>query len=105
MSRFQPIFCGLLLVPWSLLSQETHSHSAPEKLGTVSFPISCAPAVQEEFDRGVALLHSFAHSAAESVELPAPLLGCVVESKARLLLLPQHSVHRLLRFGHVGVLK
>jgi hypothetical protein len=32
----------------------------------VSFPISCAPAVQEQFDRGVALLHSFAYTAAEN---------------------------------------
>lgn len=46
-------------------AQETHSHSAPEKLGKVSFPISCTPAVQEPFDRGVALLHSFAYTAAE----------------------------------------
>jgi tetratricopeptide (TPR) repeat protein len=62
----QPILCGLLLLPVSLISQEIHSHSAPEKLGTVSFPISCAPGVQQEFNRGVALLHSFAYSAAES---------------------------------------
>ncbi len=31
----------------------------PEKLGTVHFANSCAPDVQVEFDRGVALLHSF----------------------------------------------
>ena len=30
-----------------------------EKLGSVHFPISCAPAVQAEFERAVALLHSF----------------------------------------------
>ena len=42
-----------------------HDHPAPEKLGTVSFPISCAPAVQEQFNRGVALLHSFAYTPAE----------------------------------------
>jgi tetratricopeptide (TPR) repeat protein len=46
-------------------AQETHNHSAPEKLGKVSFPVSCTPAVQEQFDRGVALLHSFAYAAAE----------------------------------------
>jgi hypothetical protein len=46
-------------------AQETHSHNAPEKLGKVSFPISCAPAVQDQFDRGVALLHSFAYAPAE----------------------------------------
>jgi hypothetical protein len=38
----------------------------PEKLGAVSFPVSCKPVVQERFDRGVALLHSFAYSAAEN---------------------------------------
>jgi len=54
----------LFLFPFSL-AQEIHNHSAPEKLGKVSFPISCAPAVQEQFDRGVALLHSFAYTAAE----------------------------------------
>jgi len=46
-------------------AQETHNHAVPEKLGEVSFPISCKPAVQAEFNRGVALLHSFAYSAAE----------------------------------------
>ena len=43
-------------------AQETHDHGAPEKLGEVSFPISCAPAVQPQFNRGVALLHSFAYT-------------------------------------------
>ena len=32
---------------------------SPEQLGTVSFPTSCAPAVQAQFTRAVALLHSF----------------------------------------------
>src|SRR6266851_3353708 len=54
----------LFIFPFSS-AQETHSHGAPEKLGKVSFPISCTPAVQEQFDRGVALLHSFAYTAAE----------------------------------------
>ncbi|HEX3375063.1 MAG TPA: hypothetical protein VHS13_12695 [Edaphobacter sp.] len=58
------VFAMLFLVPFSL-AQETHNHSAPEKLGTVSFPVSCAPAVQQQFNRGVALLHSFAYAAAE----------------------------------------
>src|ERR1700704_4105072 len=48
-----------------LLAQEMHNHGVPEKLGKVSFAISCKPAVQEQFDRGVALLHSFAYAAAE----------------------------------------
>jgi len=33
--------------------------SAPERLGTVSFSVSCASAVQAPFNRGVALLHDF----------------------------------------------
>ena len=55
----------LLVVPFSP-AQETHSHPAPEKLGKVSFPVSCTPAAQAEFNRGVALLHSFAYTAAEN---------------------------------------
>lgn len=47
-------------------SQQEHQHPVPEKLGEVSFLVSCAPAVQQQFDRGVALLHSFAYSAAEA---------------------------------------
>jgi len=45
--------------------EERHSHPAPDKLGSVSFPTSCAPAVQVVFERGLALLHSFAYSASE----------------------------------------
>ena len=45
--------------------QEQHAHGGhAERLGAVHFPTSCAPAVQKEFDRGVALLHSFWFSAA-----------------------------------------
>ena len=47
-------------------AQEMHDHPAPEKLGRVSFPISCAPQSQADFNRGVALLHSFAYSAADA---------------------------------------
>jgi hypothetical protein len=31
----------------------------PEKLGKVNFPTSCAAAAQPQFERAVALLHSF----------------------------------------------
>ena len=44
---------------------EQHGHTAPTgRVGTVHFNTSCVPAVQTEFDRGVALLHSFWFSAA-----------------------------------------
>ena len=46
-------------------SAEEHSHPAPEKLGKVSFSTSCIPAVSHDFERAVALLHSFAYTAAE----------------------------------------
>lgn len=65
MFRFSRICLSLLFVfSTSLNAQETHEHGAPEKLGMVSFPTSCLPAVQQPFDRGVALLHSFAYTAA-----------------------------------------
>ncbi len=69
LDRWRILFCLLLIVPFSvsyLAAQETHDHGVPEKLGRVSFPISCAPGVQEPFNRGVALLHSFAYTAAEN---------------------------------------
>jgi len=49
----------------STVCAEEHEHPVPEKLGSVKFPISCSGNVQQEFERGVALLHSFAYSAAE----------------------------------------
>src|ERR1700761_2319487 len=47
------------------LADETHSHPPPEKLGTVTFATSCLPKVSGDFERAVALLHSFAYSASE----------------------------------------
>ena len=42
-------------------AQETHQHEHDnnEKLGRINFPISCKPAAQVEFNRAVAMLHSF----------------------------------------------
>jgi len=59
------VFILLFMFPF-LSAQEAHDHHAPEMLGKVSFPISCAPAVQEQFNRGVALLHSFAYTASQN---------------------------------------
>jgi tetratricopeptide (TPR) repeat protein len=39
--------------------------AASERLGTVSFTVSCAPAVQTSFVRGVALLHDFWYQEAQ----------------------------------------
>jgi tetratricopeptide (TPR) repeat protein len=61
-----PLLVLLLVLPASSAAQDAHNHGAPEKLGVVSFPISCQPEVQQQFDRGVALLHSFAYADARS---------------------------------------
>ena len=53
------------LFPVLSAAQDQHNHPAPEKLGTVSFQISCKSEVQAQFNRAVALLHSFAYKAAE----------------------------------------
>ena len=50
----------------ALAAQESHNHGVPEKLGKVSFPISCSPSVQADFNRGIALLHSFAYGPANA---------------------------------------
>lgn len=56
------VFGGFL--PFVAVGEPEHSHPVPGKLGTVHFETTCAPAVQADFDRGVALLHSFAYEAA-----------------------------------------
>ena len=54
-----------LAVPGTAAAQHQHDAGAtPQRLGTVRFATSCSPAVQVEFDRAVALLHSFWFSAA-----------------------------------------
>ncbi len=60
------ILISLFLCTSFVNAQDEHNHSATEKVGEVSFPTSCRAEVQQKFDRGVALLHSFAYSAAES---------------------------------------
>lgn len=55
--------CVICALP--VRSQETHSHPPPEKLGKVSFPTSCSPRVARDFERSVALMHSFAYASAE----------------------------------------
>jgi tetratricopeptide (TPR) repeat protein len=61
------ILLGTLLCASLLMAQtaDEHQHAAPEQLGQVTFPTSCSPTVQQKFERGVALLHSFAYTDAE----------------------------------------
>ena len=60
------LFILLLFSPALCAGQNSHDHPAPGNLGEVSFQTSCRPEVQIEFERGEALLHSFAYSAAEA---------------------------------------
>ena len=48
-----------LAVVTLLMISTASAQTASDKIGQVSFPISCNPAVQKPFERGVALLHSF----------------------------------------------
>ncbi len=51
---------ALTLAAYAAATQTRQPESAAgESLGTVSFSVSCAPAVRSQFVRGVALLHDF----------------------------------------------
>ena len=58
--------CTLSLAPDLSAQEPQHHHDADEELGAVYFSTSCAPAVQSQFDRGVALLHSFEYEVADT---------------------------------------
>lgn len=51
--------CFLILAAGNTVAQEHQHATTDEKLGTVHFTTSCNPAAQKQFDRAVALLHSF----------------------------------------------
>jgi hypothetical protein len=60
-------FLAILALSLSCFAQnEPHHHDTAEKLGTVSFPISCAPSTQAQFERGVAFLYSFEYEQASN---------------------------------------
>jgi len=61
-------------------TQHHHEDLTTAQLGTVTFPVSCAPDVQKPFERGVALLHSFWYEEAEKefVQIAADDPHCVM---------------------------
>jgi hypothetical protein len=70
--QLRTTFALLVYLTWfasaesqSAAAAQEHDHPVPEKLGIVKFPTSCSANVQQEFERAVALLHSFAYSAAD----------------------------------------
>jgi tetratricopeptide (TPR) repeat protein len=46
-------------------AQHSVESAPPERLGTVSFPVSCSPDLRAQFSRGVALLHDFWYEEAQ----------------------------------------
>jgi tetratricopeptide (TPR) repeat protein len=69
-----------LLPRWAAADHEhDHAHAEPDKFGKVRFATSCKPDVQPAFERGVALLHSFAYvkaaKAFEEVAAKDPACG------------------------------
>jgi hypothetical protein len=61
MKTRSPIFFAVLVAGLAAQTVLAHDEDSkpPEQLGKVSFPTSCNPKVQAQFERGVALLHSF----------------------------------------------
>jgi hypothetical protein len=61
------IACLVVLASAPARAQDEHGHEAADlgRVGTTHFPLSCMPEVQGEFDRAVALLHSFFYEEAE----------------------------------------
>ena len=57
-----------------------HEDLTTAQLGTVTFPVSCDPAVQKPFERGVALLHSFWYEEAEKefIQISADAPNCAM---------------------------
>jgi tetratricopeptide (TPR) repeat protein len=55
----------VLLGPARALAQHEHehdhAHEVPESFGTIHFPTSCSPKLASDFERAVAMLHSFAY--------------------------------------------
>lgn len=62
MVRGKLIAAILLTVAASVSRAQEHQHGNGEKLGTVHFATSCNEVARKEFDRAVALLHSFQFS-------------------------------------------
>ena len=57
---------AVLCWPCVVTAQDEHSHEGDlGHVGTVHFPVSCAPELQGEFDRAVAILHSFFYEESE----------------------------------------
>jgi hypothetical protein len=57
-ARFSSLLVIVVLVRGLGFAQDQH-HSSAENLGKVQFSVSCSSAAQPQFNRAVALMHSF----------------------------------------------
>src|SRR5436305_8952994 len=53
------LFVLLIVFAFLFASVGIPQEKTTQQLGKVHFPISCSPAAQEQFERGVAMLHSY----------------------------------------------
>lgn len=69
MRAWLPIIVSLVVLgsPASTHAQGEHSHEAGDlgRVGQAHFPVTCAPELQGDFDRAVAILHSFFYEESE----------------------------------------
>jgi tetratricopeptide (TPR) repeat protein len=63
LTRISGMAAALIAASFSF-AHEHGTEPAPEKLGSVAFETSCSPKVAADFNRGVALIHSFWHDEA-----------------------------------------
>lgn len=63
------LFCAAAVFPFTSAAQHEHGSPDAPAVGNVSFPTSCSPAVQPDFNRAVALLHSFWYKKSEETFL------------------------------------
>ncbi len=60
MKKWLGLSISLLISPALASAQDEHAgHASGGGFGSVHFEISCSPASQQQFDRAVAMLHSF----------------------------------------------
>jgi tetratricopeptide (TPR) repeat protein len=77
-TRLVPLAVAASLTATPVLSHETNQEGG--KLGSVTFPTSCDPKVQPDFERAVAMLHSFWYNLGEKTfaSILARDPGCTV---------------------------
>src|SRR5580698_9498601 len=84
MKRVACLMLFSLFFALTAVADDDHRHHHEDltaaQLGTVTFPVSCDPAVQKAFERGVALLHSFWYEEAEKefVQISAQAPNCAL---------------------------